>query len=289
MTRTVAFFRAAFLFATTTLGGIVLRGGEESSPMAVPRHALSPLKIDHGKITASGEPIRLRGINWGWWHLQGTVYSEEDMQHLARWGANVIRLAFSYGDLETEDPAAALKEEGFAQIDEVLGWARRYGVYVILDMHVVPGGQSTLRYTDGGRNLLWKDAAAQDRFVALWTVLAQRYRDHPEVAAYDLLNEPDSTTAKPDALCRIAGRAIEAIRSVDHEKIIAVGGDRGSGAPALVEALKFSDPNILYTFHWYVGTEDDRTPIPLDPVAFQAKMSPCHRLRAQIQRAGLGG
>jgi endo-1,4-beta-mannosidase len=241
---------------------------------SAPAGELAALKIEGNQITAAGRPIRLRGINWGWWHLQGTVYSEADMQRVARWGANVIRLAFSDSDLESDGPTAAFKPEGFAQLDEVIQWARRYGVYVILDMHVVPGGQSTQPYTDHGRNSLWSDATAQDRFNALWAELARRYRDRPEVAAYDLLNEPDSTKKAPELLRAIDERVIKAIRAVDPNKIIVVGADRGSLPWGLVDGMKLPDANILYTFHWYVGTSSDRTPIALEPAAFAAKMSP---------------
>ncbi len=68
---------------------------------------------------ANGRPIRLRGVNWGWWHLCGTRYSEADMQHLAQWGANTVRLAFSYNDLETDDNPAVFKEDGFKDVDDV--------------------------------------------------------------------------------------------------------------------------------------------------------------------------
>jgi endoglucanase len=208
---------------------------------------LPPLKVDGSRILANGQPIHLRGIDWGWWHLKGTRYSEADMQNVARWGANVIRLSFSYSDLPADDPAA------FKEFDDVVQWAQRCGVYVILDMHVVPGGQSFASYCAGGRNLIWTDAASQERFLSLWTQIARRYRNHPEVAAYELMNEPDSAQKTPQLLHQVCQRAIDAIRSVDPDKIIVVGGDKGYNNRALGSELLFPDKNILYTIHWYIG------------------------------------
>ena len=42
-----------------------------------------PLRISAGKLTAANQEIHLRGINWGWWHLKGTVYTEEHMHKQA--------------------------------------------------------------------------------------------------------------------------------------------------------------------------------------------------------------
>ncbi len=234
---------------------------------------LPALKVEGDHLTASGKPIHLRGINWGWWHLSGTVYSAADMLHVAGWGGNVVRLAFSYNDLETEADPPAWNETGFAQLDEVVRWARSCGVYVILDLHVVPGGQSTQPYCDHGRNLIWTDAKSQAHYLALWQEIARRYRDQPEVAAYELMNEPETKQPTPEMLRRIDQRAIDAIRGIDPNKIIVIGGDHGSGAHALVAAMKMPDPNILYTFHWYEGADADHAKIALTDDAFRAGMA----------------
>jgi len=214
---------------------------------------LPPLKVEGNLLTSGGKAVRLRGLDWGWWHLMGTIYTEADMQNVARWGANVIRLSFSYNDLETDDNPAVWKEQGFEDLDEVVRWGRQYGIYVILDMHVVPGGQSDASYCAGGHNLIWTDAIAQERFIALWKEIARRYRDQPAVGAYELVNEPGSHQKTSDLLRGMDQRAIAAIRAVDPGKVIVVGGDNGSGPGDLIDAMKFSDDNILYTFHWYLG------------------------------------
>jgi hypothetical protein len=268
--------RRAAIGAVASLGICtgVLRADDAKLPV---------LKVEGDHITAAGRPIRLRGINWGWWHLSGTIYSESDMQHVAERGANVVRLPFSYTDLETKSGSPVWKEDGFAQLDQVVQWARHSGVYVILDMHVVPGGQSTQPYCDGGRNLIWRDSSMQDRFLALWTEIARRYRDRPEVAAYELMNEPDSTQATPGLLRAVDLRAIAAIRRVDTGKIIVVGGDLGSGENSLVDAMNMPDPNILYTFHWYEGADAQHAKIALDAAAFQEKMLPALAFARKFQ------
>ncbi|MCE0497051.1 MAG: cellulase family glycosylhydrolase [Methylacidiphilales bacterium] len=250
----VTFIRSLVILAGLAISAQLLLGDATNNapPSSVGIVANLPaLKVKGNQIVANGRPIRLRGIDWGWWHLSGTRYTEADMQNVAKWGANTVRLAFSYYDLETDANPPVWKEDGFKDLDDVVQWGKRYGVHVILDMHVVPGGQSTLPYCAGGHNLLWTDTGAQDRFVALWSEIARRYHGRTEVAAYELMNEPDTTQKTPNALVNIDQRAITAIRAVDPDKIIVVGGDHGSGSDNLTDAMKFSDNNILYTFHFY--------------------------------------
>ncbi|MDR3710082.1 MAG: cellulase family glycosylhydrolase [Capsulimonadaceae bacterium] len=223
--------------------------------LAIPATAadLAPLRVDGPNIVANGHPIRLRGLDWGWWHLAGTQYTEADMKSQAQWGTNVARLAFTYSDLEDAAHPGTWREDGFRQFDDVIRWAKKYGIYVILDMHVAQGGQDPSLYEDGGGNKIWRDSSDQERFIALWREIARRYRDRPEVAAYELMNEPDTRQFNPSVLTALYERAIAAIRKVDPDKIVVMTGDHYSGAKSLNDAVKLPESNILYTFHFYDG------------------------------------
>ena len=86
-----------------------------------------------------------------------------------------------------------MNPQPFRWLDHALDLAERNGVYVILDMHGVPGGQSKEHHTgQANRNQLYTDPAAQQRFVDLWRLIAQRYQHRNVIAAYDLMNEPYS-------------------------------------------------------------------------------------------------
>ncbi|HEX3000732.1 MAG TPA: glycoside hydrolase family 5 protein, partial [Armatimonadota bacterium] len=219
---------------------------------AAPRPVMPPLRVVGNQVLAGNQPLHLRGINWGWWKLSGTRYEEADMRNMAGWGANFARLAFSAEMLENEERPGTWNEAGFRDLDAVVQWGRRYGVYVALDMHVIPGGQNTSHYTAGGKNQFWKDPACQERFLALWRELARRYKGHPEVAAYELMNEPETAgKITPEELRALYQRTIAAIRAVDPDKIIVVPGDHYSGANSLTDALALPEQNIFYTFHFY--------------------------------------
>ena len=70
------------------------------------------------------------------WHSYRDAYvTEEDIRFLRDTGANSIRIPLHYKFFTPGN------EEGFALLDRVVGWAAKYHLYVILDMHCAPGGQ----------------------------------------------------------------------------------------------------------------------------------------------------
>ncbi len=213
---------------------------------------LPKLRVEGNKVMAGKDEIRLRGINWGWWNSKGTCYTESDMKRQAEWGANVLRLTINCKDLI--DKNGTWSEECVAGIDEVAGWAEKYGQYIILDMHEVPGGQTPIHYCNGGKNAFWKKAEYQNQYIELWRRLAHRYRNKSVLGAYELMNEPLTEPLNPKLTADIQRRAIRAIREIDPDKIIVVTGDEMSSyKTSLTDAVKQDDPNILYTIHFYPG------------------------------------
>ncbi len=206
----------------------------------------APLRVEGNKVLANGKPIRLRGINWGWWQLQGTRYTENDMKRCAEWGANVIRLAF-FWDKFVQPGTVTLDEQKVKAIDEVISWAEKYGIYVILDMHTVPGGQA-------GKGGIYKNKKDLDNFISLWQQLAARYKNVSTVAAYELMNEPDTVPCNYALYQKTTTAVINGIRKVDPDKMLVVCGEDGSVQSSLTQFAKQDDPNVLYTFHYYEGS-----------------------------------
>ena len=85
------------------------------------------------------------------------------------------------------------KNPGFQRLDWVIHMAEKYGLYVILDMHGCPGGQSKDHCAGFARQSeLFANTKYQDAMEKLWTAIAARYKDSPAVAAYDIMNETPS-------------------------------------------------------------------------------------------------
>ncbi|MCP4656816.1 MAG: glycoside hydrolase family 5 protein, partial [bacterium] len=199
-----------------------------------------------------GPEIHLRGVNFNNHHweedpeliLDSDHHSEIDFQRIAAMGMNTVRFNLSYRVFEDDDEPFVYRPEGWAWLDRNVAWAKRWGLRLIVDMHVPQGGYQ------GGTDMglaLWDEEASQDRLKALWRAIALRYRDETAIAAWDPVNEPTPRTlAQWESL---AQELVDEIRSVDpnHLLIIEVG-------YAVLEELPFilvDDENVMYDFHTY--------------------------------------
>jgi endoglucanase len=206
-------------------------------------------------VDGNGSPVLLRGVAFGnevWTgarvprHHHGPI----DYQRVAAMGMNAVRFYLNYRTFESDSAPGQYLAEGWRWLDDNVAWARRHRVYLILNMHVPPGGFQSL----GAGKALWDRPAMQDRLIRLWTEIARRYRQEPTIAGYDLLNEPVVTRAKSQ-WHELAGRLAVAIRAVDPhhllfvERVNAVAGEWAEDPDR--NFFKIADANTVYEFHFY--------------------------------------
>jgi hypothetical protein len=134
----------------------------------------------------------------------------------------------------------------------VIGWARAAGLYVILDLHAAPGGQTGINHDDGpGYPLMFYVPRDRDLTVKLWRAIAQHYAGNPTILAYEPLNEPiapyhDTATLNP-RLEPFYKRLTRAIREVDPGRVVLLDGGQWSSSFDM-----FGPPfaaNLAYTYH----------------------------------------
>ena len=103
--------------------------------------------------------------------------------------------------------------------------------------------------------------------------IAARYKDEPVILGYELMNEPiahyfdnkDELNSKLEPLYK---RAVKAIREVDANHVILLGGARWNSDFFMFTDWKF-DNNIMYTCHRYGG--DATAPAIKDYIDFRDK------------------
>lgn len=182
-----------------------------------------------------------------WKRYREKYITEDDIRYLHEAGFNNVRVPFTY---RLFLPGG----DGFSLLDRVVGWAEKYDMYVILDMHCAPGGQTGSNIDDSsGYPWLYDSEEAQALAVDIWTRIAAHYRDRKAVLGYDLLNEPISHFAgleKYNArLEPFYKRLTTSIRGVDPYHIIILGGSQWD-ADFTMLGPPF-DSNVMYTFHAY--------------------------------------
>ena len=130
-------------------------------------------------ITPDGKPLLLKGINLGNWLLpEGYMFkfksansprlietvinqlvgedearrfwksyrdnyiTRDDIHFLKQSGFNSVRVPFNYRLFVSKDDPERLEGAGYELLDRVVRWCKQEGLYVILDMHAAPGGQT---------------------------------------------------------------------------------------------------------------------------------------------------
>ena len=197
-----------------------------------------------------------------WRAFKDNYVTEADIDFIASTGANTIRVPFNYRLFTDEDyMGLTAAQDGFERIDRLVEWCRGKGVYLILDMHDAPGGQTGDNIDDSyGYPWLMESEASQRLFVDIWRKIADHYKDETVILGYDLLNEPiapyfDNMEELNSKLAGVYRIATEAIREVDRNHIIILGGAQWNGNFQPLEDTLF-DEGVMYSCHRYGGPTD---------------------------------
>ncbi|MDO4319589.1 MAG: glycoside hydrolase family 5 protein [Bacteroidales bacterium] len=194
-----------------------------------------------------------------WKQFKDNYITRRDIEFIASTGANTIRLPFHYKLFTDEDyMGLTADQDGFARIDSVVEWCRDNDLYLILDMHDAPGGQTGDNIDDSyGYPWLLENEGCQQLFCDIWRKIAERYRDETVILGYELINEPiapyfenvDELNSRLEPLHK---RAVAAIREVDPNHIILIGGPQWNSNFAPFTDSTYDD-KLMYTCHRYGG------------------------------------
>ncbi len=185
---------------------------------------------------------------------ESNYVNEKDINKIAEWGFNSIRLPMHYNKLTPKDQPGIYLEEGFKQIDSLLSWCKQNSIYLILDLHCAPGAQNKDNISDSdGEARLWTEPANQTRTVELWKKLAERYANEEWIGGYDLINETAYDLGTNNTPLRnLFVQITNAIRTVDKNHIIFIEGNWY--ATTFTGLTPPWDDNMAYSFHKYWNT-----------------------------------
>ena len=195
-----------------------------------------------------------------WQGFRQNFITEADIERIAASGFNHVRLPINSRVIQSEDgtPVAS----GYAMIDNVIEWCRSHKLWVLLDLHGAPGGQTGTNIDDSPNNLpeLFMQPHYRDLTLRLWRDLAARYRDETVVLGFDLLNEPlpnEWQHTYADDLAALYRELTSVIREVDADHLIVYEGAHWSTNWDIFTEVW--DPNSLLQFHKYWSSPDEAT------------------------------
>lgn len=217
------------------------------------------IKRNGSKLVLGEKEVVLRGIGLGnlvWANVELPVnhHDETEYKKIKTMGMNTVRFYINYITLESDSEPFVYKQAGWDWLDENVKWAKNNGIYLILNIHVPQGGFQSM----GGGGALWTVPQNQDRFAAMWAAIAARYSDEPQIAGYDILNEP-VTTESIDQWKTLAAKTVKAIRAADKNHLLIIEPLNGIIGKTLdYTAERFflvDDDNAMYDFHFYAPTD----------------------------------
>lgn len=264
------------------------------------------IRTDGKKLRAGDREILLRGFGLGGWFLPegymwqlyekcdrprrmenmietlcGKAYAdsfwnryldafitEDDIRRIAEEGFNCVRLPVNARHLcRMSEGKCEPDTEIIRRIDHLIQWCKTYGVYVILDMHAAPGGQTGRNIDDSEDDMprLFMDAGKEEELLLLWRALAEHYADEPAVAGYDLLNEPlpKEFDRYNDRVLPLYRMLIQAIREVDQKHAVLLEGVYWATDFSIFENLKKGEmENTVLQFHKYWNVPDEESLAP---------------------------
>lgn len=192
------------------------------------------------------------------WEFRKRFFTEKDADRVRKLGFNCVRLPFNHKAIE----AAPFKLDvrGMDLLKQAVGWFAKRKIYVILDVHAVPGSQNEDWHSDSdGRALFYKDEEYRKRYVWLWGELAKIFKNEKYVAAYDIMNEPvvQDYDKELDLLKKAYVDVIKAVRDNGDQHIIFLEGHTWAQRPEFIaKVLKDNqNNNVALSIHFYEPAE----------------------------------
>jgi hypothetical protein len=238
-------------------------------------------------VDSEGNIVILRGANFmGYEFGSWGSHIEEDYAKMASWGFNVVRLPIAWHHIEKS--SGVYDESYFTNyVDRDIAWAKKYGIYIILDMHqwywsprftffsdkgetgngvpvwMVNGYENSREGMNQAITDFWlgkgpngtspsePNPSMQDRFIAVWKYVATRYSNETTIV-YELFNEPPrgtlTTQEAASYLNPFYNKLIDQIRTIDSNHILFY---EPIGGYSTSTAQLLNKLNMAFSFHFY--------------------------------------
>ncbi len=169
-------------------------------------------------------------------------------------GFNSIRMPFTSVMRTGDAPDYKIDEEFLNRYAEVVKWALDEGLYVVVNLH---HDSWNWAYNIGS-----DDGDALEKFSALWTQLAEYFKNYPEQLSFEALNEPyfngetETQLKILDTVNRTFYQIVRESGGMNATRMLLLPtlntNDSEDRCASLYETIQsLNDENIIATFHYY--------------------------------------
>lgn len=176
----------------------------------------------------------LDGPSEGEW---GHKIAADSFRVIAQAGFDTVRIPVRWSAHTGGAPDYRINESFFRRVSQVIDQALANNLQVILNVHHFDElNEDPDRY--------------YTKFLALWSQIAPRYKNLPKSVYFEVVNEPNGKF-EGDIMRSVVAAAFNKIRESNPTRILIMGGDEWSHLKNLPSIPSISDPNQVYTFHYY--------------------------------------
>ncbi|HLO15963.1 MAG TPA: glycoside hydrolase family 5 protein [Anaerolineales bacterium] len=168
----------------------------------------------------------------------GLTVQEEYFDLIKQAGFDFVRLPVRWNTHAEEAAPYTLDPAFFTRIDQIVGWALRRNLAIILDFH-----HYEEMMTDPRRN--------KERFLAIWKQIAEHYKDYPPSVLFELLNEPNNQI---DAALwnQDVSEALAIVRESNPIRDVVIGPVNWNAYDWISTLDVPAEEHIIVTFHYYL-------------------------------------
>ena len=191
---------------------------------------------------------RYRGVM-----LPSVSCKEDDFRTLRKWGVTLARYQMCRNWTKDNDNRNLGEYDRWldGKLDhldhEILPWAEKYGLFIVVDLHVAPGGRANSDMS------MFYEKDYGDHFVRCWKRIARRFRGRKNVYGYDLINEPNQQFVgiTDGDWWSLQRRAAEAVREIDPDVTLIIESNGWASPNAFSYLRPLRMTNVIYQAHMY--------------------------------------
>lgn len=182
----------------------------------------------------------------------GNKVKEDDMRTLKEWGATLLRYQICRGwgnRWANRDIPEYYKwiDERMDHLEEILGWAKKYGLKVVVDLHTPAGGR-----TEAQEHTLFFDKKYEECFYEVWRRIATRFKGRKEIYGFDLINEPVQHNPGNVDYLKLQENAAKIVRGIDPDTPIIIEANEWDAPQAFWYLKPLKMDNVIYQVHMYL-------------------------------------
>jgi endoglucanase len=185
-----------------------------------------------------------RGVNFGnmleapkegdW----GLFVEEEYFDLVKNAGFDFVRLPIKWNAHAGQEAPYTIDPAFFARVDEIINWALQRELTIIVNIH---------HYEEMMSNP-WGN---KDRYLGLWTQIAEHYKDYPSNVLFELLNEPNDQL-NAQLWNQYLAESLAVVRETNPGRDVVIGPVFWNSYEWVSTLDVPDDQHLIVTFHYYL-------------------------------------